>query len=603
MRSPNGVVGTGFMSTAIEPLSAPKFHSLGLNDELLAAVEKEGYKTPTPIQSKTIPLLLEGRDVLGQAQTGTGKTAAFALPILQRLDRKVKQPQVLVLAPTRELAIQVAEAFKTYGQGMPSLTVLPIYGGQDYEVQFRQLKRGAQVVVGTPGRVMDHMRRGTLKLDSLQCVVLDEADEMLRMGFAEDVDWVLSHVPNQRQMALFSATMPAPIREIARKHLNDPAEITIAAKQATAKTVRQRYLIAAPHQKEAVLERVLDAQSRDGVLIFVKTRTTTETLAERLSQRGFKAAALSGDVVQKQRERIVERFKSGRLDIIVATDVAARGLDVDRISHVINYELPHDREAYIHRIGRTGRAGREGDAILFLHPRERRALERLQRETRQTIEPMDLPSNRSINKSRVARFHDKITAALGSKELETYQAIIEHYVRDNDVPVEMIAAALATMANADHPLLVKQELKQAEFVGNASAKRSDYRSRTTKRDFKKDRSRPRRSDDDMETYRIEVGRAHQVQPGNIVGAIANEVGIGGESIGRIQIHDRYSSIDLPKGLPNDVVDALKTVCVGGRPLRISRFKGGTRRPTKTGGSKRSFKPGKGKFKGKKAAAG
>ncbi len=398
-----------------------------------------------------------------------------------------KQPQVLVLTPTRELAIQVAESFEKYAQSMRGLRVVPIYGGQDYQVQFRQLDRGVHVVVGTPGRVMDHMRRGSLNLDELQCLVLDEADEMLRMGFADDVEWVLTQAPEKRQMALFSATMPRPIRQIAQKHLNDPAEVTIAQRTATADTINQRYIVAAPHQKQAALARILEAEPTDGVLVFVKTRSTTEPLAEYLAQAGLKTAALNGDIAQKQRERIVESLRSGRVDIIVATDVAARGLDVQRISHVINYDLPYDSEAYVHRIGRTGRAGRSGEAILFVHPRERRLLKRLEQATRQTIEPMDLPSNRAINKQRVARFHERITQGLAYKELETFQAIVDHYQRENDVPLELIAASLAVLANGETPLLVKDELKQASFAGDSRRETSDNRSRFQKREFRTDR--------------------------------------------------------------------------------------------------------------------
>jgi ATP-dependent RNA helicase DeaD len=557
---------------------------------LLAAVESSGYTTPTPIQAQTIPLLLEGRDVLGQAQTGTGKTAAFALPLLDRIDLFKKQTQVLVLTPTRELAIQVAEAFEKYAGGMRGLRVVPIYGGQDYQVQFRQLDRGVHVVVGTPGRVMDHMRRGSLNLDELQCLVLDEADEMLRMGFADDVEWVLTQAPAKRQMALFSATMPRPIRQIAQKHLKNPAEITIAQRTATADTINQRYIVAAPHQKQAALARVLEAEPTDGVLVFVKTRATTEPLAEYLAQAGLKTAALNGDIAQKQREKIVDSLRSGRLDIIVATDVAARGLDVQRISHVINYDLPFDSEAYVHRIGRTGRAGRSGEAILFVHPRERRLLKRLEQATRQTIEPMDLPSNRAINKQRVARFHERITQGLAHKEIETFQAIVDHYQRENpEVSLEQIAAALALLANEETPLLVKDELKQTSFTADSGREPNDARSSGKKREFQTDRrAGARRSDAGMETFRIEVGRNHQVQPGNIVGAIANEAGIGSESIGKIKIFDHFSTVDLPEGLPRNVLDAIDNLVIAGRKLRLSRMDDSRPRPARFQDGKRPF---------------
>lgn len=534
------------------------FSKLGLPATLVDAASKAGYIDPTPIQQQTIPLLLAGRDVLGQAQTGTGKTAAFALPTLAKIDVKLKCPQVLVLAPTRELAIQVSEFYEKYGEFLRGLKVATVYGGQDYQVQFRQLKYGPQIIVGTPGRIMDHMRRGTLQLDELRCVVLDEADEMLRMGFADDVEWVLGQAPAKRQMALFSATMPRPIREIAQRHLHHPAEITIAQKTATADTVDQRYVIALPHQKQAVLARILEAEEIDGVLIFVKTRSTTEPLAEYLSKTGMRAAALNGEMAQKQRERIVDGLREGRIDIIVATDVAARGLDVQRISHVVNYDLPHDSEAYVHRIGRTGRAGRTGKAILFVHPKDRRALQRLEYATRQPIEPMDPPSNRMINKNRVARFHQRISEHLGHAELEKFQAIIEHFQRENDVSLETIAAALAVMANAGTPLLVKEEFKKAEFASELRNERKEGRGNS-----------PRRSNESMESYRIEVGRRHRIQPGNIVGHIARVTGIDGAMIGRIKIHDKYSIVDLPKELARDALLALNDTAISGRPLRMT----------------------------------
>ena len=577
------------------------FRVLGLSEGVLAAIESSGYTTPTPIQAQTIPLLLKGRDVLGQAQTGTGKTAAFALPLVDRIDLFNKQTQVLVLTPTRELAIQVAEAFEKYAGGMPGLRVVPIYGGQDYQIQFRQLDRGVHVVVGTPGRVMDHMRRGSLKLDDLQCLVLDEADEMLRMGFADDVEWVLTQAPAKRQMALFSATLPRPIRQIAQKYLKNPAEVTIAQKTATADTINQRYIVAAPHQKQAALARLLEAEPADGGLVFVKTRATTEPLAEYLSQTGLKTAALNGDIAQKQREKIVDSLRSGKVDIIVATDVAARGLDVQRISHVINYDLPFDSEAYVHRIGRTGRAGRSGEAILFVHPRERRLLKRLEQATRQTIEPMDLPSNRAINKQRVARFHERITHGLAHKEIETFQAIVDHYQREHsDVSIEQIAAALALLANEESPLLVKEELKQSSFAADSGRESGNHRSASTKREFSSDR-RPgaRRSDAGMETFRIEVGRNHQVQPGNIVGAIANEAGIGSESIGKIKIFDQFSTVDLPGGLPRNVLDAIDNLVIAGRKLRLSRMEDSRPRPAKFQDGKRPFNKSKPKTKFRK----
>jgi ATP-dependent RNA helicase DeaD len=549
------------------------FRQLDLNESLIAALDAAGYTVPTPIQARTIPLLLAGRDVLGQAQTGTGKTAAFALPLLQRIDLASKQTQVLVLTPTRELAIQVATAFERYASGRKGLRVTSIYGGQDYQIQFRALDRGVHVVVGTPGRVMDHMRRGSLKLEGLQCLVLDEADEMLRMGFAEDVEWVLSQAPATRQTALFSATMPPAIRRIAKKHLSNPAEVTIEQQSATADTVRQRFVIAAPHQKQAVLGRILESEPIEAVLVFVKTKITSEPLAEFLSARGHRTAVLHGDIAQKQRERIVENLRKGKVDVIVATDVAARGLDVQRISHVINYDLPFDSEAYVHRIGRTGRAGRSGEAILFIHPRERRTLKRLEQATRQVIEPMDIPSNRTINKQRVARFHERIRAAMEHPDLGKYASIIEQLQRDSDVAPEQLLAALAVLAHGDQPLLLTEELRSTEFA-DARPAREPFRSGSDSRSFVPDGNRASgRRPRGMEAFRIEVGHAHQVKPGNIVGAIIGESGLPGKMIGRIDIFEDHSIVDLPEGMPREIFRSLKKAWVAGQQLNISRVDG------------------------------
>ena len=554
---------------ATELASATTFADLGLSDTLLQAITGAGYSVPTPIQAETIPLLISGRDVLGQAQTGTGKTAAFALPMLQQIDVQQRQTQILVLTPTRELAIQVAESFQRYGAGMKGVGVVPIYGGQDYQIQFRQLDRGAHVVVGTPGRVIDHMRRGSLQLDALRGLVLDEADEMLRMGFAEDVQWVLSQSPAERQIALFSATLPPAIRQIAQQHLRNPAEITIPQQTATADTVRQRFVIAAPHHKQAVLARLLEAEPTDGVIVFVKMKSTTEPLAEFLAQHGHRTAALSGDVAQKSRERIVENIRSGKVDVIVATDVAARGLDVQRISHVVNYDLPFDSEAYVHRIGRTGRAGRSGEAILFVHPREQRTLSRLERATGQAIEPMEVPSNRLINTQRVAHFHDSITKAMEHPDLESYTSILQQYQTQHaDVPLQQIAAALAVLARGDQPLLISDQLKPAAFAAGAGSNGA----RDARRGQDRPQGRRRGStggDEPMRTYRIEVGRKHQVKPANIVGAIANEAGIDSAFIGSIQIFDEFSTVDLPDGMPREIFHTLGNVWVSGRQLKLS----------------------------------
>ncbi|WP_167599330.1 DEAD/DEAH box helicase [Chlorobaculum sp. 24CR] len=553
------------------------FRSLALAEPLLQALEAVGYETPTPIQASTIPLLLEGRDLLGQAQTGTGKTAAFALPILSNIDLSLTDPQALVLAPTRELAIQVAEAFHTYAEFMPDFHVLPIYGGQDYGVQIRNLKRGVHVVVGTPGRVMDHMRKGTLNLDSLKCLVLDEADEMLRMGFIDDVEWILEQTPDNRQVALFSATMPQPIVRIARKYLKAPAEISIQSKTTTVETIRQRYWMVGGHHKLDALTRILEVEPFDGIIIFVRTKTETVALAEKLQARGYAAAALNGDMVQSARERTIEQLKDGTLNIVIATDVAARGLDVERISHVINYDIPTDTESYVHRIGRTGRAGRSGEAILFVSPRERGMLFAIERATRKRIDKMELPSTETVNDKRIAKFKQRITDAIAAEDLEFYIGLVGQYCLEHNVSELEAAAALARLFQGDEPFLLsaKQERERSERRDQDREPRRD-----SFRDDDRREREPRRqskgglySDEKKETYRIEVGKMHDVKPGNIAGAIINEIGLDPEAVGKIVINDQYSTVELPAGMPNDVFQELKKVRVCGRQLRVSKMDG------------------------------
>ncbi|MCU7917020.1 MAG: DEAD/DEAH box helicase [Candidatus Thiodiazotropha sp. (ex Epidulcina cf. delphinae)] len=550
------------MSDANSAISS--FRDLNLPAPLLATLDEVGYETPSPIQAQTIPHLLQGLDLLGHAPTGTGKTAAFALPLLSRLDIKSQRVQVMVLTPTRELAIQVAEAFQRYASRIKGFHVLPVYGGQDYTGQIRQLKRGVHLVVGTPGRVMDHMRRGTLKLDALQALVLDEADEMLRMGFIDDVEWILSQTPQQRQIALFSATMPKEIRRIARHHLNNPREIAIKARTATADTIRQRYWLVSGLHKLDALTRILEVESFDALIIFVRTKTATAELAERLEARGYAAAALNGDMVQKQREQMIERLKRGSLDILVATDVAARGLDVERISHVVNFDIPYDTESYIHRIGRTGRAGRQGDAILFVAPRERRMLSTIEKATRQKIEPLELPTNEMVNNKRIADFKQSISDTLAAGELDFMQSLLEQYQQEHDVPALEIAAALAKLSIGDRPLLLKPE---KEKPARRDREKSAHKERQEKRRTKP-QTRPVKG---MERFRIEVGHQHEVKPGNIVGAIANEAGLDAQHIGHIDIHTDFSLVDLPVGMPNDVFQDLKRVWVCGQRLNITRL--------------------------------
>ena len=651
------------------------FRELGLHESVLRALEDVGYESPSPIQAATIPLLLAGKDVLGQAQTGTGKTAAFALPVLSRIDLSLRPPQALVLTPTRELAIQVAEAFQRYASHMKGFHVLPIYGGQSYVPQLQSLKRGVHVVVGTPGRVMDHIKRGTLDLSALSHVVLDEADEMLQMGFLDDVDWILTHAPKERTVALFSATMPAAVRRVAQTHLRKPEEVTIKSKTSTAANIRQRYWVVSGMHKLDALTRLLEAEPFDGMLVFARTKQSTTELAERLGARGFAVEALNGDIAQNLRERTIARLKSGQIDIVVATDVAARGLDVERISHVINFDVPYDSESYVHRIGRTGRAGRSGEAILFIAPRERNMLRVIERATRQVIEPMDLPTIADVNQQRVTRFTQRITEALAANEVGEYRSMLEQYERDHNVPAIEIAAALATLVQGKSPLQLadrrppppptprtvpraydsaegkpprkeraawdapraeqvmsspdqavseeraprerderparrerpprsepgsygKSEARseskpaytrpeparaeESERPRRGSESGSSYGRPEGKPEYssRSEASRPeegerqRRGGEPMETYRVEVGLMHGVKPGNIVGAIANEAGLDGKHIGRVDIRSDHSFVDLPEGMPKDVFRQLQKVRVAGQMLQIGRARGG-----------------------------
>jgi ATP-dependent RNA helicase DeaD len=587
------------------------FSDLGLPDLLLQAVNDQGYERPSPIQAEAIPPLLEGRDLLGQAQTGTGKTAAFALPLLSAIDATKKHPQLLILAPTRELAIQVAEACQQYAKHLKGLNVLPIYGGQSYTIQLKQLNRGAQVVVGTPGRVMDHIRRKTLSLDGLKALVLDEADEMLRMGFIDDVKWVLEQSPPDRQIALFSATMPREVQRVADQHLNNPVYIKIASKTATAANISQRYWIVRGTHKLDAITRILENEDTEGVIVFVRTKNATVELADKLSARGFRSDALNGDIVQANREKIIDRLRKGKLDILVATDVAARGLDVERISHVINYDVPHDTEGYIHRIGRTGRAGREGKAIIFITPREKRMLGAIERATRQVIDPMDLPSVQDINRSRMERFKDKIATTIADEDLGFFSQIVAELQIEREVSSEQIAAATAFLAQGDTPLMLdEKELRDtkihqssANFGGDGGGgdrgRKREPRESREPRDYKReDKPTPNlqatplkdHPDVEMRRFRLDVGRRNQVKPGNIVGAIANEAELESKYIGEIEIRDEYSTVDLPADMPKEVMAILKRARVAGRPLEITIFRGGetSSTPTKDKPARKSY---------------
>ncbi len=625
------------MSSPNEESPGTTFADLGLSEALLATLAEVGYETPSPIQAATIPPLLEGRDLLGQAQTGTGKTAAFALPILARLDRAKTKPQALVLAPTRELAIQVAEAFQRYAAKLPGFHVLPIYGGQSYGPQLGGLKRGAHVIVGTPGRVIDHLERGSLDLSALTTLVLDEADEMLRMGFIDDVEAVLKKTPPTRQIALFSATMPMPIRRIAQTYLRNPIEISIKSKTTTGANIRQRYWWVSGLHKLDALTRILEAETFDAMLVFTRTKQATEELAEKLQARGFSAAAINGDIVQAQRERTIQQLRDGKLDILVATDVAARGLDVERISHVLNYDIPHDTEGYVHRIGRTGRAGRSGEAILFVTPREKRLLQTIERATRQPIAEMQLPSVEDVNDKRISKFKQRIGETLArGDELSPFRQMIEQYETEHDVPAIEIAAALARLVQGNSPLLLSapararrdresgereerddrakhrehtspsfprktestgfergrrdERAERVERKGktgpgfvphetapgpragrNEEAAARPHDSASEQRAPRPERAREdRKAESGFETFRIEVGNDHGVKPGNIVGAIANEAGLDAKHIGRVDIRDDHSFVDLPEGMPSDVFKLLKKVWVSGQQLRITR---------------------------------
>ncbi len=614
------------MSTTVE-----NFADLGLSESLLKTLSEIGYETPSPIQAQCIPILLDGHDILGMAQTGTGKTAAFALPLMETIDIKQMKPQALILTPTRELAIQVAEALQSYAKNLPGFHVLPIYGGQSYTIQLKQLARGAHVIVGTPGRVMDHLERKTLNLDSLKTLVLDEADEMLRMGFIDDVEWILERTPEQHQTALFSATMPEQIRRVAQKYLVDPKEVKIKAATATVAAIRQVYWQVSGMHKLDALTRILEVEDDfDAAIIFVRTKTATVELADKLNARGYAAAALNGDLNQQMRERVIEQLKSGALDIVIATDVAARGIDVPRVSHVVNYDIPYDTEAYVHRIGRTGRAGRNGNAILFVAPREIRMLRTIERATRQPIAPLTLPSRADVTNKRVADFKAKVAEILNAEGLDFFANIVSQIAEEQNVGAEEVAAALAMMAQEGKPLQIagedppaprpfreqqRSDDRRPASFGDRERKprfeergerprfedrgeRPRFEERDTRPRFDRDNERseggspfserPRREDrparpapaGDMVRYRIDVGREHGVEVRDIVGAIANEAGIESRFIGRIGLYEESSTVELPAGMPKEAANALKRTRIRGVPINLRPDEG---RPGGSGG--------------------
>ena len=584
-------------------MSSVDFASLGISAPVLKAVKQLGYEQPSPVQGASIPIILEGKNLLGTAQTGTGKTAAFALPFLSMLDEKQKAPQILVLTPTRELAIQVAEAFQSYAKHIKGFHVLPIYGGADIGGQLRGLKRGAQVVVGTPGRMLDHLRRRSLDLSQVKGLILDEADEMLRMGFIDDVETILSKTPADCQRALFSATMPPAIKRVADKYLGDAEVVSIEAKTKTVERIEQSYLMVKGHQKMDALTRILDVEQFDGMIIFVRTKSATLEIAEKLEARGFSSSALNGDLTQAVRERTINRLKKGQVDIVVATDVAARGLDVERISHVINYDIPYDNESYVHRIGRTGRAGREGKAILFITQKENRMLRSIEKSTRQAISQFNLPSNEEVSGQRVAQFKEQLVGMSKSTKLDKFNSLVKEVAAENDIDMAVLAAALAYEVQKDRPLFPKLATLDTPRASSKDRDRKDRkrpergdrseRSERPDRGDRVQRERPSRqksgpADQDgneipMVTYRIEVGRNDEVSPKNIVGAIANEADIDAQYIGHIKLHDNHSTVDLPEGMPKELFDHLYKVRVCQKALKISVDNG-------TAGEQRDAKP-------------
>jgi ATP-dependent RNA helicase DeaD len=570
------------------------FDSLGLPENLLSAVLSIGFSSATAIQAQTIPPLLAGKDVLGEAQTGTGKTAAFGLPGLAKIDTSIKKPQLMVLAPTRELAMQVAEAIESFGKDMKGLRVATLYGGQSYGPQFQQLERGAQVVVGTPGRLMDHLRRKSLKLDDLRVCVLDEADEMLNMGFLEDIQWILDHLPKTTQMCLFSATMPPAIRKIANRFLKDPEHIKIAAIKKAKANITQYAWKVSGITKMTALERIAEVVEYDAMIIFVRTRNDTVDIAEKLERAGYPALALNGDMNQAQRERCIEQMKSGKSSILVATDVVARGLDIPRISLVINYDLPGDNEAYVHRIGRTGRAGREGMSIAFVRPREMYSIRHYERLTSGTVLDYQLPNIQEIGKIRIERTRVEVAKIVTDKDISAMREIVEGMAAESEVSMIDLAAALLFQKQMKQPLQPKEDPKPRRDARERNDRGNDRNSRSNDRNSRDSRGgndrnsrdsrggndrngredRPRkakvtRSDVDWQTYRLEVGKEHGARPGDIVGAIANEISLDSSYIGAINLHDKHSFVQLPKGIPTAAFNQLKGVRVRRQPLSIT----------------------------------
>ncbi|MFQ0970535.1 DEAD/DEAH family ATP-dependent RNA helicase [Gilliamella sp. BG1] len=569
------------------------FIDLGLSEDILNALNDLGFSKPSPIQSECIPLLLEGNDVLGMAQTGSGKTAAFSIPFLMNIDANLKAPQLLVLAPTRELAIQVADACSEYSKYMKGVKVLALYGGQRYDVQLRALKQGPQIVVGTPGRLLDHLNRKTLDLSNLKGLVLDEADEMLRMGFIDDVESIMTTIPDDHQTALFSATMPAPIRRITKRFMQNPKEVQIKGTNQTAPDIDQSYWLVRGMRKNEAIVRFLEAEDFDAAIIFVRTKSATLDVAEVLEKHGYSCAALNGDMTQQLREQTLDRLRNGRLDILIATDVAARGLDVERISLVINYDITLDSESYVHRIGRTGRAGRAGRAILFVDSRERRLLKNIEQTIKKPIPEVGLPSKELLEQRRLAKFTAQVQKQLESSDLDEYQKLLAKIQADSGADLETIATALLKLAQGERPLILppdpvfkpSREMRDRDNRGGERRLRGDNRESPKRRE--------RRDVGDMDMYRIEVGKENGIEVRHIVGAIANEADISSRYIGNIKLHDTYSTVELPKGMPKDILKHFEKVRVLNQPMKMSLISGATsdtKRARKNSKSDTSDKP-------------
>ena len=563
------------------------FIDLGLSEEILNALNDLGFTKPSPIQAECIPLLLQGNDVLGMAQTGSGKTAAFSIPFLMNIDANLKAPQLLVLAPTRELAIQVADACAEYAKYVKGVKVLPLYGGQRYDVQLRALKQGPQIVVGTPGRLLDHLNRKTLDLSNLKGLVLDEADEMLRMGFIDDVESIMATIPEDHQTALFSATMPAPIRRITKRFMHNPKEVQIKGTKQTAPDIDQSYWLVRGMRKNEAIVRFLEAEDFDAAIIFVRTKTATLDVAEVLEKNGYSCAALNGDMTQQLREQTLDRLRNGRLDILIATDVAARGLDVERISLVINYDITLDSESYVHRIGRTGRAGRAGRAILFVDSRERRLLKNIEQTIKKPIPEVALPSKELLEKRRLAKFTQKIQQQLESTDLDQYQALLEQIQADSGADLETIATALLRLAQSDRPLILPPDpvFKPSREFRDRDNRSGERRLRGDNRESPK--RRERRDVGEMDMYRIEIGKENGVEVRHIVGAIANEADISSRYIGNIKLYETYSTVELPKGMPKDILKHFERVRVLNQPMKMSLVAG---KPSEAKRGRKSSKP-------------